>query len=149
MLGLAALASCSSSRPAAEGNATNGVDIGYGPEDPQTINSAVSSETITERKYSPNLSLADILKRQPGVRVQGTGSNAIVYVRSNTSSFNGNKEPIFVVDGSIVGFSYRDVANFEVNDIATVTVLRDASATNAYGLNGANGVVLIKTKRKN
>lgn len=149
VLGLAVLGACSSSRSATEGTVRNGVDVGYGPEDPNAINSAASSETITEEKYSANLSLADILKRQPGVRVRGQGSNTVVYVRSNTSSFDGGQEPLFVVDGSIVGFSYQAVANFEVNDIASVTVLRDASATSSYGMNGTNGVVLIKTKRKN
>jgi TonB-dependent SusC/RagA subfamily outer membrane receptor len=80
--------------------------------------------------------------RFPGVEVIGGGTGASVRVRGSTSLV-GNNEPLYVLDGmpvsSLVGINPRDVARIEV--------LKDAGSTAAYGIRGANGVILITTKR--
>ncbi|WP_229365661.1 SusC/RagA family TonB-linked outer membrane protein [Fibrisoma montanum] len=69
---------------------------------------------------------------QPRVRIRGVGS------------INSNLDPLYVVDG-IIGVSNANLIN--PNDIESVEVLKDASATAIYGARGANGVIIITTKR--
>ncbi|NVJ89194.1 MAG: SusC/RagA family TonB-linked outer membrane protein [Flavobacteriaceae bacterium] len=71
------------------------------------------------------------------------GAGATIRIRG-FASIQGNSAPLYVVDG--VPFS-GDVNAINPNDIATTTILKDASATAIYGARGANGVVLITTKR--
>lgn len=95
----------------------------------------------------PNLSLADYLRRIPGVQVQGNSSNAQVFVRG-LSSFESTNTPLFVIDGVQVGNDFQQAAaNIDPNDILSVTVLKDAASTLEYGIRGGSGVILIKTKR--
>jgi len=61
------------------------------------------------------------------------------------NSINSNNDPLFVVDG-IVGFN-NALENINPQDIESLDVLKDASATAIYGTRGANGVIIIKTKR--
>lgn len=94
-----------------------------------------------------NLSLADYLKRVPGVRIQGQGSSTKVQVRG-VSAVGGNSDPLFVIDGAPIGNSYAQASSMvDVNDVDKIRVLKDASETSSYGLQGANGVILIKTKK--
>jgi TonB-linked SusC/RagA family outer membrane protein len=97
-------------------------------------------------KKSP-INLADGLKgAAPGVIVtsQDGAPNAMAQVRiRGVGTINGNAEPLYVVDGVQVGTN----ANFlNPQDIESIEVLKDASATAIYGSRGANGVVMITTK---
>jgi len=138
-----ALGACNSPRSASVTSASRQAAPSIDP------NAPVSVDQLDEKEYTPNLSLVDILRRQPGVRVQGSGDNARVSIRNGGMSFSGNTEPLFVLDGSILGVGYRSASGVEVNDIDSIQVLRDASSTGRYGMNGANGVILINTKREN
>src|SRR5699024_2024283 len=69
---------------------------------------------------------------EPTIRIRGFGS------------VNGNRSPLIVVDGIPFSGSINDI---NPNDIADLTVLKDATATAVYGSRGANGVILIETKR--
>lgn len=91
-------------------------------------------------------SLADYLRKVPGVNVNGSGENAYVTIRG-VSSFQSGNSPLYVVDGQAVGTSYSQ-ANNMVNpqDIDYVRVLKGPDAT-IYGVRGANGVILIVTKK--
>lgn len=87
------------------------------------------------------------------------GGGISIQIRG-TNSFQGSTEPLYVIDGVPVADSNDDTINFESetasynnvlsslnpNDIASIEVLKDASATAIYGSRGANGVVLITTK---
>lgn len=82
----------------------------------------------------------------PGVYVKSTarpGETATIKVRGNNSISYGTS-PIFVVDGLVMDDGY-DALN--PNDIASIDVLKDASATAIYGARGANGVIVITTKK--
>ena len=82
----------------------------------------------------------------PGVTVVNTSGKpgadaASIYIRGK-SSWQGNSAPLSLVDGI-----ERDINNLDPNEIETISVLKDASATAVYGVRGANGVILITTKR--
>jgi TonB-dependent SusC/RagA subfamily outer membrane receptor len=81
-----------------------------------------------------------------GVQVQTTnaqpGSEMRIRVRGG-NSLNGSNEPLIVVDG-VIG---ADLNQINPNDVEAVDVLKDASATAIYGARGANGVIIVTTKR--
>lgn len=96
-----------------------------------------------------NLSLADYLRRVPGVSVTGGSGNVRIRIRGVQTVAQGN-EPLFVVNRLPVGNDYNAVESLvDVNDIDKVTVLRDVASTSQYGVQGSNGVILIKTKSRN
>jgi TonB-dependent SusC/RagA subfamily outer membrane receptor len=86
------------------------------------------------------MQLTDLFVRLPGVFVDERGGVPEVYIRG--------RRPLFVVDGVQIGNNYRSVENaVNVNDVASVEVLRNLSETAIYGQQGSNGVILIKTIR--
>ncbi len=88
------------------------------------------------------LNLMDYLRGQPGVQFHGDH----VTIRG-TRSFNADEEPLYVINGSIIGNSYQQANSvIDPNDIASVRILKDVTSTSNYGMRGANGVILIKTK---
>lgn len=112
----------------------------------------VSGPVAVSNQVTPttsNLSLADYLKRIPGVQVTQAGNTgeAMVFVRGN-NTMTGQREPLFVIDGVNVGSGYNNAAPLvDVNDISTVQVLKAGNETASYGLQGNNGVIIIKTKK--
>jgi TonB-dependent SusC/RagA subfamily outer membrane receptor len=111
-----------------------------------------SAPVASSNQISPstsNLSLADYLKRIPGVQVTQTGNTgeAMVLVRGN-NSIGGQREPLFIINGVNVGSGYNNAAPLvDVNDISSVQVLKAGNETAPYGLQGNNGVIIIKTKK--
>ncbi|WP_215224751.1 TonB-dependent receptor [Echinicola shivajiensis] len=104
----------------------------------------VNEEKLKER---PVTSINEALQgRAAGVYIQNNpqpGSDAGIRIRGNNSlQYGGN--PIYVVDGIIMD---RDFNMINLNDVASINVLKDASATALYGSRGANGVVVITTKK--
>lgn len=123
------------------------VVVGYGSMKKKDITGAISSigsEKLTE--VASNNVLQALQGRISGVQIQTTswipGSSPQIRIRGSRS-INASNEPLFVVDG--VPFS--DAVNeINTNDIESIEVLKDASATAIYGFRGANGVILITTK---
>lgn len=125
----------------------------------------ISAKEIEASSYN---SVAEILLgRVPGMQINtpggapGTFSN--IRIRG-TNSINGNKEPLWIVDGlpmsggvqnirgstvSSIGSSIMDngIGNIHPQDIESITVLKDASASAIYGAQAANGVIVITTKK--
>lgn len=105
----------------------------------------IESEQINNR---PNANLMNIAQGQlAGVNIStGTGqpgSKPTVVIRG-FSTINGNSDPLYVIDGFPTNAdSFRSL---NPNDVETMEVLKDASATAMYGNRGANGVIVIKTK---
>jgi TonB-dependent starch-binding outer membrane protein SusC len=96
---------------------------------------------------NPALSLADYLKRVPGVQVIEGGGRTQVTVRGN-NTLGGEVEPLFVINGVNVGFGYENAEPLvAMTDIKSVQVLKSGQETAAYGMQGTNGVILIKTKK--
>ena len=92
------------------------------------------------------IDLADYLVRVPGLTVNQRGGKTTVMVRG-ISSISGSSEPLFVVDRTQVGGYDNAAAIVDPNDIDRVEVLKDVASTNAYGMLGANGVIIIHTKK--
>ncbi len=105
------------------------------------------SSTVVETKET-NLSLADYLRRVPGVQVSGSGQSTKVLIRGASTS-TGSTEPLFIIDRTPIGNNYGQVASMvDVNNIRRVEVLKDAASTSFYGMRGSNGVIIIRTKKK-
>jgi TonB-dependent SusC/RagA subfamily outer membrane receptor len=104
-----------------------------------------SQKTEAERTIIP---LDQHLSKLSGVIVNGSGPRAQVSIRGFSSFSSQTNEPLFVVDNISMN-SYTDVYNY-INpaDIASVTVLKDGGEGGIYGVRGANGVIIIKTKKQ-
>ncbi|MGN1232152.1 MAG: SusC/RagA family TonB-linked outer membrane protein [Candidatus Cryptobacteroides sp.] len=141
------------------------VVIGYGTVKKSDMTGSVSTVKIDKVEAGQVATFDRLLQgKAAGVQVT-TGSaapgGAINIKIRGTSSFNGSSEPLYVVDGIILNPASQDVSNpisstgqesqnaltsISPNDIASMEILKDASATAIYGSLGANGVVLITTK---
>ncbi len=139
------------------------VVIGYGTQRKEDVTVSISSVKAKELTSPAALSLDQSLQGQAsGVVVsQSTGKpGAPVSIRiRGTTSINGTNEPLYVVDGipiitnasdltsgTIQGSEQNPLVGINPNDIESVQILKDASATAIYGARGANGVMLITTK---
>jgi len=90
------------------------------------------------------LDLTAYLQRVSGVNVSGSGAYARVSVRGPVSFQSGNSNPLYVLNGSKVGFDYSTIYNsVDARDIKRVQVLKGADETALYGAQGAAGVILI------
>ncbi len=123
------------------------VVIGYGTARRKDLTASVSSVGAKDLKDIPINSAEQALAgRLAGVQVTGAeGSpDASVNIRVRGGiSITQNNEPLYVVDGVIVG---NALSMLSPQDIESVDVLKDASSTAIYGARGANGVVIITTK---
>ncbi|MFZ4542912.1 MAG: SusC/RagA family TonB-linked outer membrane protein [Saprospiraceae bacterium] len=122
------------------------VVIGYGTVKKSDLTGAVGSVKSKELSQLPTASVEQALQgRVAGVQVTPVsgepGAGAIVRIRG-IGTLN-NASPIYVVDGLILD----DIKTLNVNDIESIEILKDASATAIYGSRGANGVVMITTKK--
>ncbi|WP_439480208.1 SusC/RagA family TonB-linked outer membrane protein [Chryseobacterium aquaticum] len=115
-------------------------------------NSAVSSNTVSdvflENRPNPNV-LTALQGSAPGVVMNGgsgsPGSAKFSLLIRGTSSINGNTDALIVIDD--IPSNASEYRNLNPNDIESMTILKDAAATAIYGNRGANGVVVIRTKR--
>lgn len=124
------------------------VVIGYGAVRKSDLTGSVSSVKSNDLKAFPATNIVQAMTgRAPGVYVQqkngSPGGEINVRIRG-ANSIQGSNEPLYVIDGFLWGSA---PANLNPNDIETMEILKDASATAIYGSRGANGVVLITTKR--
>lgn len=145
------------------------VVIGFGTQRREDLTGAISSITADEIQDQPFTSIDQALVGQAaGVNVtqnSGTPGGGISVQIRGITSINGN-EPLYVIDGTPVfadrnndSFSFglfgggdgqtrnSALAGLNIADIESIDILKDASATAIYGANGANGVVLITTKK--
>ncbi|MEM9929587.1 MAG: TonB-dependent receptor plug domain-containing protein [Bacteroidota bacterium] len=108
---------------------------------------AKSDVNTTEVDATSGIDLTSYLRRIPGVQVRGSGPEAMVRIRDNRSS-SSDTTPLFVVNGTILGNSFSTLySSIDPNEIARVRVLKSASETTRYGLQGGNGVIEIKLKK--
>jgi len=124
------------------------VVVGYGTQRKRNVTAAVSSIDVSKLKDIPATNVTQLLDGQAaGVTVQqATGSPGRefdVTIRG-MGSLGAGSSPLYVIDGFPVGTSIGQ--NLNPNDIATITILKDAVSTAIYGARGSNGVVLITTK---
>ena len=125
------------------------VVIGYGSQKKTTLTGSVASVNVKELSQSPSANITNALAgRLPGLTVTQFGGGepgkdvASFAVRGLSSYNSGAQSPIVIVDGV-----ERSLSNLDPNEIETFSILKDASATAMYGSRGANGVILITTKK--
>jgi len=124
------------------------VVVGYGTQRKRDVTGSVASVTAEQVAEVPITRADQILQgRVSGVQVTQTnsepGGNVSIRIRG-TNSINSGNEPLFVVDGFP---GAGDLNSINPSDIESIEVLKDASATAIYGSRGANGVVIITTKK--
>jgi TonB-linked SusC/RagA family outer membrane protein len=124
------------------------VVIGYGSVKKSQVTGAISQVSAKQITEMPITSLGQALQgRTAGVDVSQSGSkpgSAPRILIRGRRSFNAGNDPLYVVDGIPLSAGYEDI---NPNDIQNIEILKDATATAIYGARGANGVVLVTTKR--
>ena len=125
------------------------VVVAYGSQRKRDITAAVSTIDVSKEEAIPASNASRLLQGEaPGVVAKQTngrpGEEFEVEIRG-LSSLGASSAPLYVIDGLPVGTQVGQSLNS--NDIATISILKDASATALYGARGANGVVLITTKK--
>jgi TonB-linked SusC/RagA family outer membrane protein len=124
------------------------VAVGYGIQKKASLTAAISNITTKELTQSPQANISNMLVgRLPGLlAVQRSGEpgndQSTIRIRG-TGTFASGADPLVMVDG-IERTNYNDI---DPNEIDNLSILKDASATALYGVRGANGVILITTKR--
>ncbi len=121
------------------------VVIAYGEQRRANVSGAISTVDSEEIAALPVTNAESALQgRAPGIQVTNSGSpGATPRVLIRGLGTLGNTDPIYVIDGVIVG----NLSGISPNDIESVSLLKDASTTALYGARGANGVVIVTTKR--
>jgi TonB-dependent SusC/RagA subfamily outer membrane receptor len=122
--------------------------VGQPTASPGNTGGNSKTEAVSNIETPTNtLSLVDYLRREPGIQISGPKNDPIITIRNAVSGGQGETSPLFVIDNRPVGNSYPTVASMiDVNDIKSITILKDVSSTSFYGLQGANGVIIIHTK---
>ena len=120
--------------------------VSYSPDSANAKNNTVTSTDIQNR---PGQSLEQILANKvSGVDVSRSPDGYLSVRIRGAVSFGGSDEPLYVLDG--IPFTPGPngaLTGINPEDIESIRVLKDAASTAAYGSRGANGVILIKTKR--
>lgn len=123
------------------------VVVGYGAQKKESVIGAISQVTSKDLLSTPSANISQAISGKiTGVITSQTSGapgadDAQIYIRGR-ATFAGDAQPLVLVDG--VERSFSQIAP---DDIETISVLKDASATAVYGVRGANGVMLITTKR--
>jgi TonB-linked SusC/RagA family outer membrane protein len=123
------------------------VVVGYGTQKKASVVGAISTVEPEKLELTPSRSLSNNLAGMISgvIAVQRSGNpwfnNSDFWIRG-VNSFRGNTTPLVLIDGI-----ERDLNNIDPNEIESFSVLKDAAASAVYGVRGANGVIMITTKR--
>ena len=124
------------------------VVVGYGQQKKASVVGAITQTTgeVLERSAGIGSVGAALTGNLPGIAtIASTGQpgeeDPRIYIRG-AAAWNQDAQPLILVDGV-----KREIKSVDITSVATVSVLKDASATAVYGVEGANGVILITTKR--
>ena len=127
------------------------VVVGYGKAKRLTMTGAVSAISAREIRTVPTSSVQNALTgKLPGFfsqqRSGQPGKDASDFFIRGVSSLNdAGNQPLIIVDD--VQYSYDQLQQINVNEIESISILKDASTTAIYGVKGANGVLVVKTRR--
>ena len=124
------------------------VVVGYGQQKKASVVGAITQTTgeVLERSAGIGSVSAALTGNLPGIAtIASTGQpgeeDPRIYIRG-AAAWNQDAQPLILVDGV-----KREIKSVDITSVATISVLKDASATAVYGVEGANGVILITTKR--
>ncbi|MBN9384685.1 MAG: TonB-dependent receptor [Chitinophagaceae bacterium] len=123
------------------------VVVGFGSQKKNSVTGAIATVKVSDLQQVATPSLSNAIGgRLPGVITRQTSGEpgydaANVFIRG-LATFTGSQSPLILVDGV-----ERDMNQLNVQEVESFSILKDASATAVYGIRGANGVILINTKR--
>jgi len=127
------------------------VVVGYLTQERQNVTGSVATVTATEVRRAPVASTAEAIQgRVPGVQVTNSGvpgQGPVVNIRGLGSLGGSNSGPLYVVDGLWIEPTSSAGRDINPADVESVQVLKDAAALAPYGNSGANGVIIITTKK--
>lgn len=137
-------------------------DLGFVNINKRELSSSIASVDMKGIENLPVVSVDQFLQGMaPGLQVVSNsgdpGAAASIRIRG-ISSISGINDPLWIIDGaevignnytvqSISDFGFSPIGDLDPSDIASIDILKDASATALYGSKGANGVIVIRTKR--
>jgi len=120
------------------------VVVGYGVQRKSDLTGAITSVKSKELTKIGGANATEALQGKAGIHILNVGApGSAPVVRVRGVGTNGNPNPLYVVDGMFVD----DIQFLNQNDIESMEILKDASATAIYGSRGANGVILVTTKQ--
>lgn len=123
------------------------VVVGYGTQRKKDVTGAVVKVNLEEMKNAPNTNIGQYLQGTvPGLNVGVSlyaGGTPAISIRGQVT-LNGNKSVLIILDGIQYNGS---LSSINPDDVASIDILKDASATAVYGAQGANGVILITSKK--
>ena len=124
------------------------VVVGYGKQRKESVTAAISTISKDDLVQTPQANLSNMLVgRMPGlIATQRSGAPGEDYSNlliRGVSTFTNNSEPLIMVDG----VERSNFNGIDPNEIESLNILKDASATAVYGVKGANGVILITTRK--
>jgi TonB-dependent SusC/RagA subfamily outer membrane receptor len=149
MTALLLAAGCQRPIPAATSAApvSDSVAMGYGSQARRDVTGSVSSVSGEVAQRNSPTSVADMIDgRFAGVEVRRLASGGISVRIRGERTLKGNGEPLYVVDG-VPQHRSTGVLDIDPRYVESIDVLKDAGSTAVYGARGANGVILITTKR--
>jgi TonB-linked SusC/RagA family outer membrane protein len=127
---------------------TEVVVVAYGKQTKPTVTGAIATVSGNDLRQSPVANLTNALAgRLPGLFTQQNSGQpgkdqSNIQIRG-ISSYRGGSSPLFIVDG----VQQDDIGQIDMNEISSISILKDASATAVYGVRGANGVIIVTTRR--
>ncbi|MBO9682908.1 MAG: SusC/RagA family TonB-linked outer membrane protein [Flavisolibacter sp.] len=123
------------------------VVVGYGTQRKRNVTGSIASVNLETMENAPNTNIGQYLQGTvPGLNVglsTFAGGTPPINIRGRVS-ISGNQSVVIILDGIQY---YNSLSSINPDDIATIDILKDASATAVYGAQGANGVILITTKK--
>jgi TonB-linked SusC/RagA family outer membrane protein len=121
--------------------------VGYGTQKKSNVVGSVTSVDVSETTAVPTTNVAEMLRgRAAGVQVNladaRPGGSSNIVIRGNVSVAPNGNSPLIIVDG----LPFDNLNDVAPDDIASIEILKDASATAIYGSRASNGVILVTTK---
>jgi TonB-dependent SusC/RagA subfamily outer membrane receptor len=124
------------------------VQVGYGTQDKRDVTTAVSSASGDKMRSNSPRTVADMLVgRFPGVEVRQLSNGSVSIRIRGSRSFRSTEEPLIVVDGIPQSNGGQSLNDLSPRDVERIEVLKDAGASAVFGSRGANGVILIATRK--
>ena len=145
------LAACTGTREASDEPQPEGepaAQSAYGPISQKQSAGSISSVIVRDNEGHSYAHVEQLLiGRVPGLRVLRTPDGGYRLQIRGQSTFLGSEDPLIVVDGMPMLEARSALRSISPSDVARIDVLKDAGTTAIYGVRGANGVILITTKR--
>ena len=146
-LGVPLAIACASGPKPQPGPNTGTIDIGYGTQDRSETTGATASTNADEMRGFHYTRVEEMIaSRFAGVDVHANADGSYSIRIRGRNSVNSSSDPLIVVDG-VPALSADVLAGINPDDVRQIDVLRDAASAGIYGSRGANGVILIRTKR--